>query len=197
MWAQQQCVQCRARLALLGSSPNYRTTARWVNARGCRRKLRARSVPGAQQFLARKAAARQRQPRARVHACAMCSCSCCWPPALRPSSPLRRFCAAAPGLTDVTPSPTLSTTPAASWPRMHGNRPGGQAREVLVYWIARMDVERKIGGKGGHGRYPCLLLGRWTAPCTERCVPMQLRGNRKINPISRFTPCEVCACWHV
>jgi hypothetical protein len=29
-----------------------------------------------------------------------------------------------PGLTDVTPSPTLSTMPAASWPRMQGNRPG-------------------------------------------------------------------------
>jgi hypothetical protein len=48
-----------------------------------------------------------------------------------------------PGATLVTPSPTLSTTPAASWPRML--RQGGQGEEGWAGgWVAM-----GVGGGGG------------------------------------------------
>lgn len=50
-----------------------------------------------------------------------------------------------PGTTEVTPSPTDSTIPAASWPRIQGKRPAwgngawengtGIAEGLLLYWI--------------------------------------------------------------
>jgi hypothetical protein len=44
-------------------------------------------------------------------------------PSLQASSAAAGSAGDPPACTDVTPSPTLSTTPAASWPRMQGKRP--------------------------------------------------------------------------
>lgn len=40
-----------------------------------------------------------------------------------------------PGCTDVTPSPTLSTTPAASCPRMQGNNPAAYANHSQMFLV--------------------------------------------------------------
>ena len=87
----------------------------------------------------------------------------------------------APGLTEVTPSPTLSTMPAASWPRMQGKSPSGSCADScqLRAGFTPATGQRHDGTRGHKGRDSPNLL----PPPLARSV---VSASGHLHPSSRY-----------
>src|ERR1700757_235626 len=66
-----------------------------------------------------------------------------------------------PGLTEVTPGPTSSTTPPPSWPRMTGNMPSGSAPDSVnasVWQTPVATIRTSTSPAFGPSRSTCSML---------------------------------------